>query len=242
MLRIVLLALLLLAISLTGHAQAVRDLYDIGATIYLNANSPRALERHQKELTESPDAYLVAIDQPGTLVLLDKRRVRVPAIRYNVALNLVEARDSTGSHVWPPGSLAGFYLGRGSEARHFRGYYVRDSGRSLTFVEILTAADNAPLVLGVRHTYHHTDMQLHPVLRTEVKKDLTEINQTVVAGAGSGLADDLRPVALTERAVSRLFGARAPQVAAYAAREHLAYTDLAQVLRLVEYYNKLALN
>lgn len=223
-----------------AQAQAQRDLYDIGADIYLNANSPSAIARRQKELTESPDAYLVAIDQPGTLVLLDKRRVRVPAIRYNVALNLVEALDSTGSHVWPPGSLDGFYLGRGSDARHFRSYHVRDSGRNFTFVEILTRADNAPLVLGVRHTYHHTDMQLHPVLRTEVKKDLTEINQTVVAGFGG--ATDLRPVALTERSVLRLFGSSAPRVAEYAARESLVYTDLRQVLRMTEYYNKLLMN
>ena len=48
------------------------------------------------------------------------------------------------------------------------------------------------------------------------------------------------PVAIKVR-VLRLFGARAPQVAEYAAREHLSYTDLAQVLRMVEYYNSLLL-
>ena len=229
---------LLLAPGL-ARAQA-RDLYDISVALYQNANSPNALARRARELADSPDAYLVAVDQPGTLVLADKRRLRVPALRYNVALNLLEAQDSTGSHLWPPGSLDGFYLGRGSDARHFRSAYVRDGGRQLTFVEVLTAADTAPLVLGVLHTYRHLDAGLHPVLRTETRKPLTEINQTVLAGPGSGNgSDDLRSVALTERAVLRLFGARAPQVAQYAARENLGYTDLAQVLRLVEYYNTL---
>jgi len=224
-----------------AQAQAVRDLYDISATLYLNANSPSALARRQKELTESPNAYLVSIDQPGTLVLLNKRLVRVPALRYNVALNLLEAQDSTGSHMWPPGSLDGFYLGRDPDARHFRSYAVRNGGHFLTFVEMLTDAA-APLQLGVQHTYHHTDLELHPVLRTEVKKDQTEINQTVVSGPGNGSAEALRPLTLNERAVLRLFGTRAPQVAEYAAREHLTYTDLAQVLRMVKYFNSLPLN
>ncbi|GAA3974253.1 hypothetical protein [Hymenobacter antarcticus] len=224
-----------------ARAQTGRDLYDISAALYLNANSPNALARRAKELTESPDSYLVSIDQPGTLVLANQRRVRVPALRYNVALNLLEAQDSTGSHLWPPGSLDGFYLGRGPDARHFRSSYVRDGGRVLTFVEMLTA-DAAPLRLGVRHTYHHTDLELHPVLRTEVRKALTEINQTVLAGPGNGSAEPLRPLTLNERSVLRLFGTRAPQVAQFAARENLAYTDLAQVLRMVKHYNSLSLN
>ena len=228
--------------AVPAQAQAARDLYDISTALYQNANSPNALARRQKELAESPDAYLVAIDQPGTLVLANKRRRAVPALRYNVALNLLEAQDSTGRHLWPPGSLDGFYLGRDPDARHFRSCLVRDGGRLLTFVEVLTATDTAPLVLGVQHTYRHTDAEIHPVLRTETKKKLTEITQTVVAGPGGDGNQELRPLTLNERAVLRLFGPRAPQVAQYAARENLGYTDLAQVLRMVEYYNSLPPN
>ena len=234
------LGLALLAAPGSARAQSGRDLYDISSALYLNANSPNALARRQKELADSPDAYLVSIDQPGTLVLASKRRVRVPALRYNVALNLLEVQDSTGSHLWPPGSLDGFYLGRGTDARHFRSYAVRDGGRLLTFVEMLTA-DAAPLQLGVQHTYHHTDLELHPVLRTEVKKEQAEIKQTVVTGPGNGSTEPLRPITLGERAVLRLFSSQAPRVAEYAAREYLSYTDLAQVLRMVEYYNSLPL-
>ncbi|MDQ2772701.1 MAG: hypothetical protein M3Y54_19620 [Bacteroidota bacterium] len=222
-----------------GRAQAARDLSDYALMLYNQANSPGALERRRKDLVNAPEAYLVAIEQPGMLLLPDERRVRVPAMRYNVALRLLEVRDSTGFHVWPPGSLAGFYLGRGAEARHFRSLKVRTEGQPLDFVEVLTAADNAPLVLAVQHRYIHDEPLLDPVLRTETRPGRTLIAQRVVAGPGS-LSEPLRELPLSQRYVGRLFGAHTAAVAAYAEREHLGPTDLAQVLRQVEYYNQLA--
>lgn len=47
----------------------------------------------------------------------------------------------------------------------------------------------------------------------------------------------LRAIALNRKEVLRLFGTRAPRVEAYAAKERLRYTNLFQVLRMVEYYN-----
>ena len=97
-----------LLLSSAAHGQAQRDLSDIGLEIYQRANAPDALARMRKDLANAPEAYLERVELPGTLILLDKRRVRVPALKYNVALHLLEVRDSTGSHVWPPGSLDGF--------------------------------------------------------------------------------------------------------------------------------------
>lgn len=222
-----------------GHAQVARDLGDFALSLYNEANSPGALQRRRKDLMKAPEAYLVAIEQPGTLVLLpDQRRVRVPELRYNVALRLLEVHDSAGFHVWPPGSLDGFYLGRGTEARHFRSLKVRTEGPPLDFVEVLTAADNAPLVLAVQHRYIHEEPLLDPVLHTETRPGRTLIAQRVVAGPG-GPAEPLRELPLTQRYVGRLFGAHTAAVAAYAEREHLGPTDLAQVLRQVELYNQL---
>ncbi|MBF9223832.1 hypothetical protein [Hymenobacter ruricola] len=232
-------ALLLAAQSpACAQAQTDRDLVDLRMDLYQRANSPDALERMRKDLINAPEAYLVSVEQPGALVLGNKRRVRVPALRYNVALHLLEVRDSTGSHVWPPGSLDGFYMGQGNDTRHFRSFVVRNSSTKLDFVEVLTRDDDAFLILAVLHHYVHEDAQLDPILRTETRPARTEIGQVVVAGSGAKPQEPLRAVALNKREVSRLFGTRAAQVDAYAAKEHLSYTDLAQVLRMVEYYNQ----
>lgn len=229
----------LLSLAAPAQAQTLRnDLNDVGMDLYQRANAPDALEKMRRDLINAPEAYLVALEQPGTLVLANKRRVRVPAMKYNVALRLLEVRDSTGSHVWPPGSLDGFYLGKGSEARHFRTYDVRDGSVKRNFVEVLTVDDDCPLVLGVMHHYVHDDAQLDPVLQTETKAARTEIGQVVVAGPGRAPHEPLRAIMLNQRYVSKLFGPQAAAVEAFAAKEHLVYTDLAQVMRMVEYYNQ----
>lgn len=235
-----LLVLALLALARpAARAQTARDLTDIGIALFQQANSPDALERMRRDLVEAPEAYLEAAEQPGTLVLLaGKRRVRVPSLRYNVALHLLEVRDSTGFHVWPPGSLDGFYLGRGATARHFRSRNVRGDGPRLDFVEMLTTTDDAPLQLAVQHHYVHDEAQLNPVLHTVVKPARTLIAQVVVAGPGNS-PEPLRELSLTPRNISRLFGAQAAAVDAYAQRAHLDGTNLAQLQQLVEYYNQL---
>lgn len=226
------------ALAPAARAQTARDLTEIGMDLYQRANAPDALERMHKDLINAPEAYVVALDQPGTLVLLSKQRVRVPALKYNVALHLVEARDSTGSHVWPPGSLDGFYLGRGADARHFRSYLVRNGNTRKDFVEVLTLTDDSPVVLGLQHVYVHKDAELDPILRTEIKRASTEIGQVVVVGVGAETKEPMRPLVLNQRGVTRLFGTQAAPVEAYAAKEHLGYTDLGQVLHMVEYYNQ----
>lgn len=230
--------LTLFALQARGQAQTGRELGEIGMDLYQRANSPSALERMHRDLINAPDAYLVALDQPGVLVLPSKRRVRVPVMKYNVALHLLEARDSTGSHVWPPGSLDGFYLGRGSDVRHFRTYGVRDGSVKQNFVEVLTVDDDSPLVLGVLHEYHHEDAQFDPVLHTMTKPARTEIGQVVVAGPGQAPREPLRRLLLNRRNVLQLFGGQATNIETYAAKEHLSYTDLSQVMRMVEFYNQ----
>ena len=230
----------LVATAAHAQTQSGRDLGELGMDLYQRANSPDALARMRKDLVNAPEAYLVSIDQPGALVLLDQRRVRVPALKYNVALRLVEVRDSTGSHVWPPGSLDGFYLGQGSEARHFRSKLVRNGSTRLDFVEVLTQSDTSPLALAVQHSYRHEEARLDPILRTETQPERTEIGQTVLAGTDLMAKEPLRAVSLTEKSVSPLFGSRAPEVAAWAAKQHLSYTDLGQVLHMVEYYNQIS--
>jgi hypothetical protein len=216
-----------------------RDLYDIGVRLYQEANSPEALARRNRDLVMSPTAFLIPIVQPGTLELINRRRVRVPGLRYNVALRLLEVQDSTGSHVWPPGSLRGFYIGRGPDARHFRTYLVRNGTQKRDFVEVLTVDDDSPIVLAVQHSYLHEAEQRDPVLRTVTRPERSEIGQEILAGSGNLPNEPLRVVTLNERNVLRLFGERAAKVQGFAQKENLQYTDLTQVLRMVEYYNQL---
>ncbi|GAB3586297.1 hypothetical protein [Hymenobacter daeguensis] len=233
-------ALLLTTSAAKAQMQSGRDVIDLSMDIYQRANSPDALAKMRKDLVNAPEAYLVSMDQPGTLVLMDKRRIRVPALKFNVALHLLEARDSTGSHVWPPGSLDGFYMGRGDDARHFRSLMVRVGSTKMDFVEVLTPNDNSPLILGLQHRYLHEDAQLDPILRTETKAARTEIGQVIVAGPNPATQskEPLRELSLNEKSVTRLFVPFAADVQAYAAKQHLSYTTLPDVLHLVEYFNR----
>lgn len=229
---------LLLLTPAWAQAQTQRDITDIGISLYQKANSPDALQRLNPSLVKAPEAHIERIPVPGTLVTTDGKRFRVSGLSYNVALQLLEAQDSTGSHVWPPGSLDGFYLGRGSDARHFRTYAVRDGGVKRDFVEVLTVDKDSPVVLAVQHHYVHEDAVLDPILKNVKIPERTLITQNVIAGSGNMPNEPLRIIQLKQRDVLKLFGGFAPQVAAFAAKENLSYTDLAQVLRMVEYYNQ----
>jgi len=230
-----------LARAQSGQNQSdLNDLTNISSTLYLRANTPEAIARMRKDLTAAPEAYVIAMPLPGVLVAANGRRYRVPAVKYNVALRLLEATDSTGSHVWPPGSLDGFYLGQNREARHFRTYAVRLGSTQPDFVEVLTTRPNPPLLLALAHRYLHEDAEIDPTLRTEKRAARSVIGQNIVAGPGTpNSKEPLRELVLTQKNVLKLFGPEAAAVAAYALRQKLGYTDLGQVLQMFDYYNQL---
>jgi len=226
-------------LPLTTLGQTARDIYDYSVQLYQEANSPEALAKMNRAIVNAPAAFLVSVPLPGKLVMVDQREVRVPRMRYNVALRLLEAQDSTGTHVWPPGSIRGFYLGQGADARHFRTYTVRNGSTKRDFVEVLTVDDDSPIVLAVQHYYVHEAEQRDPILRTVTRPERNEIGQQLLTGSGNLPNEPLRALTLSQRNVLRLFGERAGKVDEFAAKEHLSYTDLTQVLRMVEYYNQL---
>ena len=239
-------ALLLAALPLFAHAQSGqnnRDLAsfnELSAGLYLQANTPEALAKMRKDLVNAPAAYLISIPQPGTLIILPQVRLKVAAMRYNVALHLLEATDSTGSHVWPAGSLYGFEMGKPGAVRHFRSHLVKVGSTKMDFVEILTVDvdKTPPLILALQHHYLHEDAVLDPILRTEKVPARTVIGQVVLAGPGTDPKVPLRELPLSERTVIKIFGEQAPPVRTYAAKEHLSYIDLNDVLKMVEYYNQ----
>ena len=234
-----LLAAPLLAPAQSGTNALLLNAYtELNNALYLEANSPEALARMRKDLVAAPEAYLVSVPQPGTLLFSPVRRIKVTQVRYNVALRLLEATDSTGSHVWPPGSLYGFELGRRTDVRHFRTHLVKTGSTRLEFVEQLTVDEAPPLLLALQHRYVHEDAVMDPILHTEKLAARTVIGQVVLAGPGTDPKIPLRELPLTERNVLKLFGDKADALKTYAKQQHLNYTDLNDVLKLVEYYNQ----
>lgn len=223
-----------------ANNQMLASYNTLSAELYMQANTPEALARMRKDLVKAPEAYLISIPQPGTLLLLPKVRLKVSAMRYNVALHLLEATDSTGNHVWPPGSIYGFEMGKPGQMRQFRSHLVKTGSTQMEFAEILTVdVDKVPpLILALQHNYLHEDAVLDPILRTEKMAARTVIGQVVLAGPGTDPKVPLRELPLSQKNVSRLFGEQAPQVTAYAINQHLSYLDLNDVLKMVEYYNQ----
>lgn len=88
-------------------------------------------------------------------------------------------------------------------------------------VEILTSTYAGPLVLALLPATAATPSQLF-------------------AGPGYDPTTPLRPLALTQEAVLRLCGDRAPQVRAYAMRYDLHFHQADEVGRLLDYYNRIA--
>ncbi|RZK97916.1 MAG: hypothetical protein EOO62_27275 [Hymenobacter sp.] len=88
-------------------------------------------------------------------------------------------------------------------------------------VEILTCTYAGPLVLALLPATDATPSQ-------------------VLAGPGYDLNTPLRPLELTQAAVLRLCGDRAPQVQAYAMLYNLHYQQATEVARLLDYYNRIA--
>jgi hypothetical protein len=88
-------------------------------------------------------------------------------------------------------------------------------------VEILTCTYAGPLVLA------------------QLPATATAPSQ-VLAGPGYDSATPLRPLDLTQEAVLRLCGDRAPQVRAYAMRYDLHFQQAEEVARLFDYYNRIA--
>ena len=235
-----LLALGLLALAGPAQAQTARDLTEISMDLYQAANSTTRMDRINREMYDDPVSWLIYENQPGVLYTAKGQRVRVPALRYNPALHLVEARDSTGKQLWNPETLSGFEFGSGTGRRQFRVLPVRNRDVNKDFVEVLTADPKGQLMLGAEHVFIHEDQQLHPVLKTVIKPAVNQVVYDAVVGYNTLPPTPLRPIGtLREKTVLRLFGSYAGQVAAYARQNHLNYEALADVLRMANYYNEL---
>ena len=235
-----LLALGLLPLAGAAHAQTARDLTEISMDLHQAANSSSRLDRLNREMYDDPVSWLIYENQAGVLVTAQGQRVRVPALRYNPALHLVEARDSTGKKLWNMESLQGFEFGSGPARRQFRVLPVRNRGVDRDFVEVLTDDPKGQLVIAAEHIFVHEDEQRHPVLKTLIKPAVNQVVYDALVGYNTLPPTPLKPIGpLREKTVLRLFGNHSSQMATYARQNALNYESLADVLRMANHYNEL---
>ena len=230
------LPLILLLLVSAGEAaaqgQTAREVAD-AQRLYAQANLGPSSQPLRIAVVQQPSGFLGdGKFQAGALRTFDGQRRPVPGLRYHLGQHVLEAQDSLDSkltHMWPVGSLRGFDIGEEETApRRFRPRLVREGkvgGTRREFVEILTTLDAGPLVLAWVHSTAEAGNTPPPLL---------------VAGPGYAGTEALRPLELTQPTVLHLFGKRGEEVRSFAAGEHLRYEQAADVARMLDYFNRVA--
>ena len=184
-------------------------------------------------------AYFDPAWQAGTLLTADGRKVPVPALRYNMALRLVEVRDAeaaSGLSILPPGSIQGFVLGpEGKPGSHtFVARAEAHAANVRLFLELLNVG---PLQLLLLHKVDEHDSNWSAVNNVETRTSSVGRSALLFVGAAD------RPTVTTllpkRKSVEKLFGPQAPQVAEYAARQNLSYEQVPDLVWMVDYFNQL---
>ncbi|GAA3943524.1 hypothetical protein [Hymenobacter algoricola] len=184
-------------------------------------------------------AYFTPDWLPGTLWLPGGEKAPVAALRYNLALRLVEVRDPTipaGVRIVPVGSLRGFTLGAEGKAgsRSFEARSVDRSANSRNFFEVLNAG---ALQLLLLHTLDEKAANWIAAYNLETRPaSIGRVTRLFVARPGQQLVEELP---LKRKAAEKLFGDKATQVAAYAAGKNLSYEQVPDLVWMVDYYNSL---
>ena len=239
-----LLRTLLAAGYFTASAQAAHPAADPGRALYREANAPAARLRLRAATSQHENEYLnKGTYETGYLRLLDGRRVLVIGQRYHVGQRVLQVQDSLqvdSTHYWPLAAIRGFDLGTDDDApplsagqsmavpavRRYRARLVQEGrqGARREAVEILTSIDSGPLLLAW----------------LPVVPEPSGLMQVLVAGPGTAAAEPLRPLELTQAAVLRLCGSRADEVRTFATTHHLRYEQAADVAKMFDYYNRVA--
>ncbi|WP_201985027.1 hypothetical protein [Hymenobacter rubidus] len=234
-----LLALPTLVPCLPAAAQAGREQSEALA-LYRQANTApggsglRTAIRQQREALVSGGAF-----QFGTLRTFDGHNVLVPGLRYHPGLHLLEVQDSLNTdstHLWPAGSLRGFDIGEAGDKetplRRFRSRMVKEGsgGTRREFVEVLTAIDAGPMLLAWLYS-------VAPDAAASGHRPLVGI---LMAGPGTTGGEPLRPLEPTQSSVLHLFGSRSDDVRTFATEQHLDYTRPADIARMMDHYNRVA--
>ncbi|WP_426059437.1 hypothetical protein [Hymenobacter sp. B1770] len=232
-------AILLMACCRPAQAQIARDQAE-AQLAYQQANASPSGQALRTSLSQQSKGFVGdGTFQYGALRTFDGRYRPIPGLRYHAGLQLVEVQDSIDiedTHLWSAASLRGFDIGdpddKETPVRRFRCRLVKEgnAGTRREFVEILTAIDAGPLVLG----------WLYSIALVPMPNGNRPLVATLMAGPGTIGAEPLRPLEPTQAAVLRLFGARAEDVRSFAITNHLDYTRPADIARMMDHYNRMA--
>ncbi|MET4075182.1 hypothetical protein [Hymenobacter sp. UYCo722] len=232
--------ILLLGLSAAGQLAQAQASHDIAEArnLYAQANRPPQEITLRANLKAQGSGFFGdGSMQPGALRTFDGRYRPVPGLRYHAGLRLLEAQDSINTdstHLWPVGSLRGFDLGEPGDAkppRRFRPRLVKEgsAGQRREFVEVLTAVDAGPLLLAWLYTSG-----------ADAVAGRLSMAPLLLVGAGNDPGEPLRSLEPSRSSVQRLFGNRADAINAYAMTKQLVYDSPADVARMIDYFNRLA--
>ena len=222
------------AVAQTAHDQAE------ARTLYRQANLASASASLRTALAKQGSGFFGdGTFQPGALRTFDGRYRPVPGLRFHAGLRLLEAQDSINTdstHLWPVGSLRGFDMGDAESTgtaglRRFRPRLVKEgaAGTRREFVEVITTVDAGPLLLAWLYSSG-----------ADATAGRLSLTPMLLVGPGNDPSEPLRPIELNESAVLRLFGARATDVRAFAMTQNLRYDQPADVARMFDRYNRVA--
>ncbi|OGX92014.1 hypothetical protein [Hymenobacter coccineus] len=172
---------------------------------------------------------------PGALLPIKGEPQAAPGLRYNLVHHWVEAQDATvpgGVRLYLVGSLRGFVLNNapGQAGHRFGAYRVGGAGRLL--LEELTEGP-VRLLLGY-------DLELVGAVRNAaigVETQAAQFRRTSELYVATPARAQAQKMALSQRAVLRLFGAAEGDMALYAQQHNLHYDNLTEVVRLVDHFN-----
>jgi hypothetical protein len=192
----------------------------------------------QTKLT--PDqAYYTPEWKAGTILLSNDQALAVPAMRFNMAMRLVEVQDPTaegGIRVVPPASVRGFIQGAaGQNGQIFEVQSYRSASYSgKNFFESL---NQGPVRLFLLHEVVERPAARNEALGVETRAaQYLRSAQPYVLRAGQ---ERVEPLSLNKKAVLRLFNEKAPQMEAYASQNNLSYEQLPHVAKMMEHYKTL---
>lgn len=223
----------------TATAQAGHSAADPGRALYREANTPASRLRLRDATASHYNEYLnKGTYETGYLRPLDGRRVLVIGQRYHVGQRVLQVQDSLqmdSTAYWPLVALRGFDLGTeddappaagGAAVRRYRVRLVQEGKQGIRreAVEILTSIDSGPLLLAW----------------LPVVPEPSGLAQVLVAGPGTTPTEPLRPLELSQATVLRLCNSRADEVRSFATARHLRYEQPADVAKLLDYYNRIA--
>lgn len=234
--------LTVLCLALPGMSAAQNQTFSMTEISQLTGGvyTPFAYRRLIEQAKLTPEqAYYSPDWKAGTLLLRDSQALAVPAMRFNMAMRLVEVQDPTaegGIRIVPAAGIRGFILGSAGKAGQV---FEVQSYRSATYSGkgFFESLNQGAVRLFLLHEVVEQPAARNEALGVETRAaQYLRSTQPYVLRAGQERVEQL---SLTKKAVLRLFSEKAPQIEAYASQNNLSYEQLPHVAKMMAHYQAL---